>query len=164
MVALAALTVWSIVAGDVLAADRWRILALRVEFPKEEPDHPTTTGDGTFDLRSFEEARETYVLPYDTPPHDRRYFEFHLEALANYYRAVSDGQVEITFDVFPQEDRGNYRLPRDMIHYGSARTVEIMDRRLVELFRDSIKKGVFSKKSMAAMRKCLGGKIRNGGK
>lgn len=138
IVVLLTSVIWCAVADDAEAADVWRILALRVEFPKEEPDHPTTTGDGTFDLRSLEEARDTYVLPYDTPPHDRRYFEFHLEALANYYRAVSDGRVAISFDVFPREDRGSYRLPRDMVYYGSGRTSDIQDRRLVELFRDSI--------------------------
>lgn len=132
------LVIWSIVTSGVEAADVWHILALRVEFPKEEPDHPTTTGDGTFDLRSLEESRDTYVLPYDTPPHDRRYFEFHLQALANYYRAVSDGQMVISFDVFPRADRSSYRLPRDMVYYGSGRTPDIQDRRLVELFRDAM--------------------------
>ncbi|MBI4532030.1 MAG: hypothetical protein HY709_10990, partial [Candidatus Latescibacteria bacterium] len=37
--------------GKADASPAWRILAIRVEFPRETPDDPTTTGDGTFDLR-----------------------------------------------------------------------------------------------------------------
>jgi len=120
-------------------AETWSILALRVSFPQEEPDHPTTTGDGTFDLRAFEgEVREEYTFPYDTPPHNRRFYELHLEALANYYRTVSEGRIEITFDVFPQYPDSSYQLSRKMLDYGSGRTQEAQDRKLVELFWDAI--------------------------
>ena len=70
----------------------WRILALRVDFPREEPDELTTTGVGAFDLRSAEKAAEDYALPYDLPPHDRAYFERHLTALARYYEVISAGR------------------------------------------------------------------------
>jgi M6 family metalloprotease-like protein len=120
-------------------ADTWNILALRVSFPQEEPDHPTTTGDGTFDLRAFEgKVREEYTFPYDTPPHNKGFYDLHLEALANYYSTVSEGRVELTFKVFPQEPDSSYRLPRTMIDYGSGRSQEAQDRKLVELFRDAV--------------------------
>ncbi len=77
------------------AADTWRILAVRVSFPPEDPDNETTSGNGTFDLRSLEEVRDAYHFPFDTPPHDRTYFEAHLQALANYYQTVSNNQLEI---------------------------------------------------------------------
>ena len=77
---------FSLLLSATTAADaEWRILALRVDFPHENPDELTTTGIGAFDLRSAEEAAEDYVLPYDLPPHDRAYFERHLTALARYY-------------------------------------------------------------------------------
>ena len=126
-------------ASDALAAEKWRILALRVSFPQEEPDHPTTTGDGAFDLRPFEgEVKAAYRFPYDVPPHDKGFYELHLEALANYYRTVSEGKIEIAFDVLPHAPDSSYRLSRTMIDYGSGRTQEAQDRKLVELFRDAV--------------------------
>ena len=126
-------------ASDAQAAEHWRILALRVSFPREEPDHSTTTGDGAFDLRPFEgEVKAAYRFPYDIPPHDKGFYELHLEALASYYRTVSEGHVEIAFDVFPQEPDSSYRLSRTMIDYGSGRSQEAQDRKLVELFRDAV--------------------------
>ncbi len=126
-------------SSDAQATEQWRILALRVSFPREEPDHSTTTGDGTFDLRRFEgEVKAAYRFPYDVPPHDKGFYELHLEALANYYRTVSEGKIEIAFDVFPQETNSSYRLSRTMIDYGSGRTQEAQDRKLVELFRDAV--------------------------
>ncbi len=126
-------------ASDAQATEQWRILALRVSFPKEEPDHSTTTGDGTFDLRPFEgEVKAAYRFPYDVPPHDKGFYELHLEALTNYYRTVSEGHVEITFDVLPHVPDSSYRLSRTMIDYGSGRTQEAQDRKLVELFRDAV--------------------------
>ena len=125
-------------SGSYAATDHWSILALRVSFLREVPDSETTTGDGTFDLRSFEEARSSYAFPYDTPPHDRSYFEAHLQALANYYRRVSDGKVEIAVDVYPKELTASYQLRRTMISYGNGRTPEEVNRKLIELFHDSI--------------------------
>ncbi|MBI4530023.1 MAG: VCBS repeat-containing protein, partial [Candidatus Latescibacteria bacterium] len=124
--------------GEVEASSSWRILAIRVEFPRETPDDPTTTGDGTFDLRAFEEARQSSCFPYDTPPHDRHYVEWHLEALSHYYRAVSDGTIDLSYEVYPREIRGAYRLPHRMVDYGNGRTDEEINRKLVELFRDAL--------------------------
>ena len=89
----------------------WRILALRVDFPLEEPDEPTTTGRGGFDLRSLSEALPDYRHPYDTPPHDRVHYEHHLEALARYYGVVSGGRVRIESRVFPEPSPRPTRCP-----------------------------------------------------
>lgn len=124
--------------GNTQATQRWNILALRVEFPGEVPDDPTTTGDGTFDLRSFSEAKNSYSYPYDTPPHDRQYFLWHLQALANYYRTVSNGNIEIEFDVWPAGQTSSYKLPKSLIYYGSGRNRKSRDTKLVELFKDAI--------------------------
>ncbi len=116
----------------------WRILALRVDFPRENPDELTTTGIGAFDLRSAAEAAEDYALPYDLPPHDRAYFERHLTALARYYEVVSAGRVAISAEVFPRVAQQAYTLPQSMLHYGNGRTTEEIGAKWIELVRDAL--------------------------
>jgi len=119
-------------------AQEWRILALRVDFPLEELDEFTTTGLGKFDLRSPEEAREDYGLPYDIPPHDRVYFENHLEALRRYYDVVSEGQVEITYEVYPRVNDAVYTLPESMLRYGNGRSTQEIGERWIDLLRTAL--------------------------
>ena len=115
-------------------------MALRVDFPRENPDELTTTGIGAFDLRSAEEeeAAEDYALPYDLPPHDRAYFERHLTALARYYEVVSAGRVAISAEVFPRAAQQAYTLPQSMLHYGNGRTTEEIGAKWIELVRDAL--------------------------
>ncbi len=120
------------------AAAQWRILALRVEFPVESVDEPSTTGTGRFDLRPHEQALADYRLPFDTPPHDREYFAAHLDALARYYWTVSQGQVEVHHAVYPLGAAAAYTMPRPLLAYGSGRTEEEIGQRWVELLRDAI--------------------------
>jgi len=131
----------SLLWSATTAADaQWRILALRVDFPREDPDNdePTTTGIGAFDLRSAEQAAEEYALPYDLPPHDRAYFERHLTALARYYEVVSAGQVAIAAEVFPRAAQQAYTLPQSMLHYGNGRTTAEVGAKWIELVRDAL--------------------------
>ncbi|MCK4416653.1 MAG: hypothetical protein KAV99_00610, partial [Candidatus Latescibacteria bacterium] len=128
-------------AGSAAGGQHWRILALRVEFPQEQPDNSTTTGDGTFDLRELQdpEVQEAYRGHYyDIPPHNRRYFWWHLEALANYYQKVSDEELQISFDLFPQAPDSSYQMPRELLSYGNGRTYQQISQKLCELLRDAI--------------------------
>lgn len=93
--------------------DTLRVLVLRVDFEKDTPAH-RTSGDGRFDLRRDEEAR---ALPIDPPPHDRAYFSAHMEALSRYYRVISGGSLELTWDIYPAENDSAYHLP-DTRKYG----------------------------------------------
>ncbi|MXX39758.1 MAG: hypothetical protein F4Z85_17135 [Gemmatimonadetes bacterium] len=120
------------------AEAEWRILALRVDFPRENPDELTTTGIGAFDLRSAVEAAGDYALPYDLPPHDRAYFERHLTALARYYEVVSAGRVAISAEVFPRVAQQAYTLPQSMLHYGNGRTTEEIGAKWIELVRAAL--------------------------
>ena len=122
----------------VQAVQTWRILALRVDFPVESPDELSTTGSGGFDLRPLLEALPDYRFPYDTPPHDRVYFEQHLEALARYYRTVSNGEIEIEYAVFPPGSNDAYTLPQHMLDYGNGRTTAEIERKWGQLFRDAV--------------------------
>lgn len=114
------------------------ILAIRVSFPQETPDDETTSGDGTFDLRTFEEASADYRFPFDIPPHNRSYFSAHLQALAHYYATVSEGRLTLTFDVFPSGENDSYELTQDLIDYGNGRTRQETNARIVQLFRDGV--------------------------
>ncbi len=95
-----------------------RVLAIRVNFKREVTDDPQTTGDGTFDLRTKAvfEAEEKHLI--DPAPHNRNYFEKHMEALAAYYKVVSNGRLEVTFDVYPRAVDSAYQLDSSMSHYG----------------------------------------------
>lgn len=124
-------------ARPIMAADTYRILAVRVSFPPEDPDNETTSGNGTFNLSTVESPDRIY--PFDAPPHDRAYFEAHLQALSNYYRDISRGQLTIEYDVYPQEPTASYVLDIPLIEYGNGRTRREINERVTRLFRDGIR-------------------------
>ncbi len=120
------------------AGETWRILAVRVSFTVEDPDDETTSGNGAFDLRTFDSVRDDYTFPFDAPPHDRSFFEAHLQALRNYYLDVSDGQLEIDYTVYPEETDGSYVIDRHLKEYGNGRTRTEIAQRITQLFHDGI--------------------------
>lgn len=126
-----------LLSSAVEAQQSWRILVLRVDFPFEQIDEPTTSAQGKFDLRPLAEALPDYQLPYDTPPHDRTHYENHLQALARYYETVSEGQVSISSAVYPLADTLAYTLPTSALRYGNGRTPEEIDRKWRELAVDA---------------------------
>ncbi len=120
------------------ATQPWRILALRADFPPGDPEERSVTGTGRFDLRSHDQALQDYALPFDTPPHDRAYFEHHLQALANYYDTVSAGRVSIEYAVYPRAATAAYTMPYPMLHYGTGRTADEIGERWIALLRHTI--------------------------
>lgn len=120
------------------AGETWRILAVRVSFTVEDPDDATTSGNGAFDLRTFDSVRDDYTYPFDAPPHDRSFFEAHLQALRNYYLEISDGQLEIDYTVYPEEADGSYVIDRPLKEYGNGRTRTEIAQRITQLFHDGI--------------------------
>ncbi len=101
--------------GPVLP-DTLRVLVLRVAFPPDED--PTTTGDGSFDMRSLErfESEEGHVI--DAAPHDRGYVGRHLQALHHYWWAASDGALSLSAGIYPSGEREAYQVPHPISHYG----------------------------------------------
>lgn len=82
-----------------------RVCAIRVEFATV-PDPSKISGNGgRFDLS---DKRGEVLI--DPAPHDRRYFSKHMESLANYYRAMSYGHLEIASVVYPLENDSAYVL------------------------------------------------------
>ncbi len=120
------------------AGETWRILAVRVSFSTEDPDDATTSGNGVFDLRTFETVRDDYIFPFDAPPHDKSYFEAHLQALRNYYLEISNRQLEIEYSVFPEDPDGSYVIDRPLKEYGNGRTRNEIAQRITQLFHDGI--------------------------
>lgn len=96
-----------------------RVLALRVQFLQEVPNNPRTTGDGTFDMRSYDQyvAEEGHYI--DPAPHNRAYFNSHMEALRNYWYGVSDGTLDLDWDIFPRDSNAVFQLPVTMSYYGA---------------------------------------------
>ena len=131
------LCLMALLAQPIIADGTYRVLALRVSFPPEEPDNETTSGNGTFDLSTSQSSDRIY--PFDAPPHDRAYFEAHLQALSNYYRDISGGQLTIEYDVYPQDLAASYILDTPLIEYGNGRTRREINERVTRLFRDGIR-------------------------
>ena len=52
--------------------------------------------------------------------------------------AIVEGQLHITFDVFPRARDASYLLSRAMVEYGRERTTEGINQKLCELFRDAL--------------------------
>lgn len=102
----------ALAASGVVEPDTQRICVLRVDFLGDRPGD-RSSGNGRFDLRDSTEAS---VL-LDPPPHDRRYFEKHMEALARYYNVQLNGTVVLQWDVFPAENDSVFHLP-DTFPYG----------------------------------------------
>jgi M6 family metalloprotease-like protein len=99
--------------------DTVNVLVLKIEFQPEVPDDPNTTGNGTFDLRSYDQfvAEEGHFI--DPAPHSTAYFNSHMEALRRYWYFVSDKKLNLTWDIFPQAESTAFRLPVQMNYYGS---------------------------------------------
>ena len=90
-----------------------RVLGLRIDFATDSLGSLTTTPDGKFDMRN---GRSLGIV-IDPPPHDRKFFMSHLEALRRYWKFASYGHLVIEYDVYPKADSTAYRLA-DTGRYG----------------------------------------------
>jgi M6 family metalloprotease-like protein len=121
-----------------VAMDTLNVLALKVEFQREVPDNPKTTGDGTFDLRDFDQflAEEGHYI--DPTPHTSSYFHSHMEALRRYWYFASDKKLNLTWDVYPAQESLAFRLPETMSYYGSEGPWDDVRDQLGNFFIDAI--------------------------
>ena len=88
-----------------------RVLGLRVDFLTDRMGSLTTTADGRFDSR---QGTGQFI---DPAPHKRNFFMAHLEALSRYYSAMSFGQLQVEYGVFPQNPDSAFHLS-DTADYG----------------------------------------------
>ncbi len=90
------------------------VVAIMVEFQADE--NRLTSGTGVFGPDGFEglpyltREKKTFIDPL---PHDRNYFEAHLEFAKNYFSRSSDGQLNINYQVLPTV----YKLDNSMEVY-----------------------------------------------
>ncbi|MCX8011009.1 MAG: hypothetical protein N3A61_07650, partial [Ignavibacteria bacterium] len=75
-------------------ADTFHLLAVMVDFAHDKD--AATYGTGKFGSHYSKDYGKSIIDPL---PHDKNYFQRHLEFLSNYYRKVSDGKVIIDFHV-----------------------------------------------------------------
>lgn len=75
------------------------IIAIMVEF---QPDtNAFTSGTGVFGPGSIPYL-DTATVRIDPLPHNRSYFQAHLEFVKNYYNKVSGGQLDISYQLLPE--------------------------------------------------------------
>ena len=72
--------------------DTVKILAVMVQYQKD--NDVTTVGNGQFDSIYTKEYGDSIIDPL---PHNRQYFEAHLEFAKNYYRKVSNNKVVVSY-------------------------------------------------------------------
>ena len=89
-----------------------KVALIRIDFQNDR-SNGASTGDGRFDLSDPGSS----VPAIDRPPHNRRFFQDHMEALRRYYVAQSYGTVEIQADVWPREENLAYTVS-DMADFG----------------------------------------------
>lgn len=142
-VILLALLQLSLAASLAPAAQTIHLLALRVEFPKEDPDDFTTGGNGLFDRRPPAQALaatgdDGFRYPYDLPPHDGQFLAHHLEALRNYVAVASQGQLDLTWELFPADPAAAYVAPDRLASYGSGATNAVLTTNWARFLRDAL--------------------------
>jgi M6 family metalloprotease-like protein len=93
-----------------------KVAMIRIEFETDR-GVDKSTGNGRFDLSDPGDA----VPAIDRAPHNRRYYQAHMEALRRYYDAQSYGRVDIQGEVWPRDTSATgvqaYRAS-DMADYG----------------------------------------------
>jgi len=108
-----------------------KLLVILVDFQLEEPDDPSTTGNGQFQL----DTDPDYLYSIGSPPYNRQYFETNLEAVEYYYKAVSLESYQLEYDVYPKNQPA-YTLPHPMAYYmPSAAGSELFVSRMEEYFK-----------------------------
>lgn len=77
----------------------------------------------------------------DSPPHDRNYFQSHLEAVSNYFRSVSYNKFGLDLNsssVYPEENQSSYVIQQSFNYYNEIDHESEHEKRITELLRDAI--------------------------
>src|ERR1035437_2210653 len=83
-------------SARAFSGDTLRILAVMINF--QEDNDASTFGNGKFGSIYTQDYGNKILDPL---PHDKQYFESHLEFTKNYFRKVSKGKLNIAYTVFP---------------------------------------------------------------
>ncbi len=82
--------------AKITAGDTLKILAVMVNFQQDRDG--TTFGNGKFGSIYSQDYGTTILDPL---PHDKSYFESHLEFVKNYFEKVSNGILNVTYTILP---------------------------------------------------------------
>ena len=107
-----------------------RVAFIRIDFLADRGGD-ASTGNGRFDLS----GPDANAVPIDPPPHNRAFFQAHLEALSRYYAATSYGRLVVVGEVWPRDAIGAYSLS-DMADYGPWTFSQEIYGAAVHMFRD----------------------------
>jgi len=118
--------------SSLIGQENLRICAIRVEFQPEENN--LTTGNGRFMM----DTSGVTGFTIDPPPHDRKYFQDQIHAVANYFKAASKARLAVSGDVYPLAQNSAYQLPFPMGYYNPNTTDEENNFYLARLFVDAI--------------------------
>ena len=95
--------------------DTLRVLLVRIAFTTNRDSSLTTVSpDGEFMLTPPEDPGQLLI---DPPPHNKAYFEAHLQGLSEYYDYQSGGRLFIEGRVLPEGENDSYKLT-DVADYG----------------------------------------------
>ncbi len=95
--------------------DTLSVLIIRISFETNRDPHLTTIDpSGDFVLDPLADPKP---LEVDPPPHNKAFYESHLEGLSEYYRFMSGGRLHIDGRVLPEDSDGSYKLT-DVADYG----------------------------------------------
>ena len=102
--------------GTAITPLTLKVALIRIEFQTDRGGDKST-GDGRFDLGNPGNA----FPAIDRPPHNRKFYQDHMEALHRYYDAQSYGAIDIQADVWPRDTSAlgvqAYKVS-DMADYG----------------------------------------------
>ena len=118
--------------GPAAPADTWNVVLVRVSFETDRSGSLTSmrTG-GDFD---YSPDGATVI---DPTPHNRSYFDSHMEAMARYWHFQSCGATDITWDILPAGENGSYKLT-DLADYGPGRGGQWTIESLVRFVQDAV--------------------------
>jgi M6 family metalloprotease-like protein len=118
--------------GPAAPADTWNVVFIRVSFETDRSGSLTSmrTG-GDFDLT----PAGTSII--DPTPHNRAYFDSHMDAMARYWGFQSCGATEVNWDVLPAGENGSYKLT-DLADYGPGKGGYWTTESLVKFVHDAI--------------------------
>src|SRR5690606_8707191 len=95
----------------ITAEDTLKILAVMVNF--QEDRDASTFGNGKFGTIYSKDYGNTILDPL---PHDKAYFESHLEFVKNYFKKVSHGKLNIQYHILPD----TFSVSQTMRNYAPA--------------------------------------------
>ncbi len=96
---------------NLSAPDTLKVLAVMVNFQEDKDD--ATFGNGKFGSMYSKDYGSEILDPL---PHNKAYFEAHLEFVKNYYRKVSGNKMTVVYSVLPD----TFSVSKTMRNYTSA--------------------------------------------